>query len=72
MQNDLTQISSSVLVDMLIRDTEYYKILVSVNADSAQKKLVNDHINLILVEMKSREGYREVLNDERSIPSPRY
>lgn len=63
MQQDFTAIPSSQLVDMLLKDTEYYMMLTKENTDLKRKRLVQEHIDLILAEMKSRKGYSEVLND---------
>ncbi len=61
MQPDFTKIASSDLVDMLIRDTEYYRELCKLDEYSPNRKEVVKHINLIITELKSREGFKEVL-----------
>jgi len=38
-------------------------MLTKENTDLKRKRLVQEHIDLILAEMKSRKGYSEVLND---------
>ncbi|MEO6539357.1 MAG: hypothetical protein ABIN74_00145 [Ferruginibacter sp.] len=64
MQQDLTSIESSLLVDMLIKDTEYYRHLCETENNSPQRKTVVQHIDLIIAELKSRKEYQEVRNDE--------
>ncbi|HTE23768.1 hypothetical protein [Flavitalea sp.] len=64
MQQDLTRIASSELVEMLIKDTEYYMDLCKTVGNDRNKKIVEKHIELITTELKSREDYKEVFQDE--------
>ncbi|HMK04449.1 MAG TPA: hypothetical protein VK489_09665 [Ferruginibacter sp.] len=60
---DFATIPSNELVDMLLKDTEYYMMLTKDNTNPPEKMLVQNHINLIVAELKNREGYSEVFSD---------
>lgn len=64
MQSDLKHIASSELVEMLMKNTEYYMTLSGIDADASQRKLAKKHIDLIVLEIKSREGFKQVLEDK--------
>ncbi|HMK03748.1 MAG TPA: hypothetical protein VK489_06135 [Ferruginibacter sp.] len=64
MQQDLTSVSSADLVEMLMKDAAYYIDLCKTDTDVSKKKLVETHIELLTAELKSRDGYQEVFQDE--------
>lgn len=63
MRSDLKNIASGELVEMLMINTEYYMTLSRIDADTDQRKLAKHHIDLIINEIKTREGFKEVLDD---------
>jgi hypothetical protein len=64
MQSDLKHIASSELVEMLMKNTEYYMTLSGIDADTEQRKLAKKHIDLIVSEIKTREGFKQALEDK--------
>ncbi len=63
MQPDLKHITLSELVEMLMKSTEYYMTLSGIGAETDQRKLAKKYIDLIVSEIKTREGFKQVLED---------
>jgi hypothetical protein len=71
MQQELKNIPSNDLVEMLIKSTEFYmQLCKEAEGDVNNRKLVQTHIDQIIAEMKNREEYKDVLKetDLRDIP----
>ena len=62
MQQDLTSIASSELVEMLVRLTEYDMALSKSEDNIPQRKLAQYYINRIIAEIKTREDYSDMFN----------
>ncbi|HMJ47771.1 MAG TPA: hypothetical protein VK498_10585 [Ferruginibacter sp.] len=63
MLQDLTIVPSGDLVDMLLKDTQYYMDLKA-DGNYTQRAVVKKHIEQIIAEIKNREGFKEALQDE--------
>ncbi len=60
MQLDLPRIGSSELVTMLKKDTEYYIDLCKEEGNAPQRNLVQQHIEMLISEIKTRDGYKNI------------
>ena len=49
---------------MLMRDTEYYMEVCKDDTQPEKRVIVKRHIEAIIAEIKSREGYKEVLDND--------
>lgn len=67
MQKDLTSISPPELIEMLIKSTEYFMSLNGLEENIPKKKLAQQQIDLIVAEIKTRQGYGDVFNEDNSI-----
>lgn len=63
MLHDLKIVSSSDLVDMLMKNTEYYMSLCKIGADVDKRKIAENYIDLIMDEIKTRDGFKEIVMD---------
>jgi len=63
MQRDISSIESAELVQMLMKGTEYYMDLCKEDGDVRKRNIVQEGIDLIIAELKSREGYVEIIKD---------
>jgi hypothetical protein len=64
MQQNLTALETHVLVEMLIKDTEFYRQLCEANDNAPQTKKVLSHIDLIINELNSRGGGNDAMSDK--------
>jgi hypothetical protein len=64
MQPDLKNISSAGLVERLRKNTQYFMLLCKTGADAGQRKVAKEYIDLIIAEMKTRDGYEDIFKNE--------
>lgn len=64
MQPDLKNISSPDLLERLQKNTQYFMLLCKTGADAGQRKVAKAYIDLIVAEMKTRDGYEDIFENE--------